>query len=168
MAVCTLEMASFMVATICSSPSSGLKFSRADTPWGTVLVGMTMTFFSVRGMHCSAAMVMFLLLGNTNTVEAGVLLMTLRISSVEGFMVCPPVTIPSAPSSRNRASMPAPAQTVTTPNSFSGAATALSCSSSSFSICSRSSVLWAFLPASRSSCWVRMFSILASSRVPYF
>ena len=29
-------------------------------------------------------------------------------------------------------------------------------------------MLWMCLPAARSSAWVRMFSILASSRVPYF
>ena len=57
------------------------------SPCGTVFDGMTMTFFSVRGMHCSAAMMMFLLFGNTNTVEAGVRLTSRRISSVEGFMV---------------------------------------------------------------------------------
>ena len=68
-------------------------------PCGTVLVGMTTTFFSVSGTHCSAAMMMFLLLGNTNTVEAGVRFISLRMSFVEGFMVWPPVTIASAPSS---------------------------------------------------------------------
>ena len=39
--------------------------------------------------------------------------------------------------------------------------------SSSSSTASRSSVLWACLPAASSSAWVRIFSILASSRVPY-
>ena len=35
----------------------------------------------------------FLLLGKTNTVSAGVRLMALRIFCVEGFIVCPPETI---------------------------------------------------------------------------
>ena len=109
-------------------------------------MGMTMTFFSLRGMHCSAAMMMFLLLGNTNTVEAGVRLISFRISSVEGFMVWPPVTMPSAPSSRNRSSMPLPAQTVTMPYSFSGSAMAGSLFSPSCQSSASSAVL-AFLPA---------------------
>ena len=33
---------------------------------------------------------------------------------------------------------------------------------------SRSSMLWVLRPAAMSSAWVRMFSILASSRMPYF
>ena len=140
-------------------------------PWGTVFVGMTTTCFSVRGMHCSAAMIMFLLFGRTKTVEAGVRLISWRISSVEGFIVWPPVTTPSAPSSRKSSSIPLPAQTATAPYCFSGAATTSSPSfmaSSSFSTSSRSSVERALRPAATSSCWVRMFSIFASSSVPYF
>ncbi len=85
-------------------------------------------------------------------------------------MVCPPEMMPSAPKSLNTEAMPAPAHTATTPNFFSGGATAapFSWASSSASICSRSSVLWACLPAASSSAWVRIFSIFASSRVPYF
>ena len=89
--------------------------SMALMPWGTVLVGMTTTFFSVRGMHCSAAIWMFLLFGNTKTVSAGVRLTSLSMSSVEGFMVWPPVTMRSTPSSRNSSAMPSPAQTATAP-----------------------------------------------------
>ena len=59
-----------------------------------------------RGMHCWAAIMMFLLLGSTNTVSAGVALITWSRSSVEGFIVCPPDTIPSTPRSRNTASRP--------------------------------------------------------------
>ena len=66
-------------------------------------------------MHCSAAMMMFLLFGNTNTVSAGVRFISLRMSSVEGFIVCPPVTMRSTPSSRKSSAMPAPAHTATAP-----------------------------------------------------
>ena len=87
-------------------------------------------------------------------------------------MVCPPETTPSTPRSRNTASRPSPAQTATKPYFFSGAACTGALrrapASSSASTASRSSVLWTCLPAARSSAWVRMFSILASSRVPYF
>jgi len=54
---------------------------------GTDFEGMTMSFFSVRAAACSAARMMFLLLGNTNTTSAGTLSTALRMFSVEGFMV---------------------------------------------------------------------------------
>ncbi len=91
---------------------------------------MTRTVFSVSGMHCSAAMMMFLLFGNTNTVEAGVLFTSRRMSSVEGFIVWPPVTIRSAPSERKRSAMPSPAHTATKPTSFSAGAISGSASAS--------------------------------------
>ena len=108
-----------MLAAICPASESTLKASIADTPCGTVVVGTTMTFRScsaASGTACCAAMMMFLLFGSTKTVEAGVRAMARRMSSVEGFIVCPPVTTASQPRSlRNRDSMPAPALTVTTP-----------------------------------------------------
>ena len=69
----------------------------------------------------------------------------------------------STPRSWNTEARPAPAHTDTTPYCFSGAATAGASSGSS-----KSSVLWGLRPAAMSSYWVRMFSILASSSVPYF
>ena len=59
----------------------------AVMPWGTVAVGITTISFSVRPTHCWAAMMMFLLLGRINTTSLGVRLTSLRIASVEGFMV---------------------------------------------------------------------------------
>ena len=59
----------------------------AEMPWGTVAVGTTMTSFSDRPTHCWAAMMIFLLLGRTNTTSLGVRFTSRRMSSVEGFMV---------------------------------------------------------------------------------
>ena len=87
----------------------------AVMPWGTVLVGITTTCFSVRAAHCWAAIIMLPLLGRTNTVSAGILFTPSRILSVEGFMVCPPDTTPSAPRSRNTAARPSPAHTARKP-----------------------------------------------------
>ena len=56
-----------------SSSASGSITIRAEMPWGTVLVGSTTTCLpSARRTHCSAAMMMFLLLGRTKTISAGV------------------------------------------------------------------------------------------------
>ena len=68
---------------------------------------------SHRRTHCSAAMIMFLLLGRTKTISAGVRSISLKMSSVEGFMVWPPEITPSTPRSLNTASSPAPAHTAT-------------------------------------------------------
>ena len=73
---------------------------------------------------------------------------------MEGFMVWPPVTTRSTPSSRKRSAMPSPADTATTPNCFSGAATAGSASG----VGSASGAAGASLPE-RAVCWLRMFSI---------
>ena len=145
----------------------------AVMPWGTVLLGMTTTFFSVSAAHCWAAMMMFPLLGRTKTVSAGIWSTPSRMLSVEGFMVCPPDTTPSTPRSWNTAARPSPAQTERKPYFFSGGATTCPlleppAASMAASSISRSSTLWAFFPAAMSSYWVRMFSIFASSRVPYF
>ncbi len=158
-----------MAAALAWVSASGSSTSMAEMPWGTVRVGTTTTSLpSMSPTHCWAAMMMFLLLGSTNTTSAGVRAISRQISSVEGFMVWPPEITPSTPRSLNTPAMPAPALTATTPYFFSGGATASPRPSSSASTCSRSSVDWAFLPAASSSAWVRMFSILASSRVPYF
>ena len=76
---------------------------------------MTTTFFSVRPMHCCAAIMMFLLFGRTKTVRAGTFLISLRMLSVEGFMVCPPLMTPSAPRSVKTLASPSPAQTARKP-----------------------------------------------------
>ena len=147
------------------------KLSIAVMPCGTVLVGTTTTSRVASSLAACAAMMMFLLLGRTNTTSAGVCSMAFKISSVEGFMVCPPSMMPSAPRSRNTPARPAPAHTATKPNGFSGAAgcaAAASPDSSSCSMASKSSVERALRPSARSSCCMRMFSILASSSVPYF
>ena len=55
-----------MASVLSSWMASGSKESMAETPWGMVLVGRTTTVLPwARGMHCSAAMMMFLLLGRT-------------------------------------------------------------------------------------------------------
>ena len=151
-AVCTLSIAALISASMTSSALAGSNESIAVMPCGTVLVGMTMTFLSDSGMHCWAAMMMFLLFGSTNTTSAGVLLTSVRMSSVEGFMVWPPVTTRSTPSSRKRFAMPSPADTATTPNCFSGLATSGSASALAAASASVS------LPES-AVCWLRMFSI---------
>ena len=117
---------------------------------------MTRTVFSVSGMHCSAAMMMFLLFGNTNTVEAGVLFTSRRMSSVEGFIVWPPVTIRSAPSERKRSAMPSPAHTATKPTSFSAGAISGSASASGWAGAAGAA---AVSLSAREVCWLRMFSI---------
>ena len=104
-----------------------------------VVEGMTTTFFSVRGFTCSAAMMMFLLLGNTKTVLAGTWFTAVRMSWVEGFMVWPPEMMPSTPRSLKTEAMPSPAHTDTTPSSFSAGATwgCSSCWLMTFSVCCR-------------------------------
>ena len=60
-------------------------------------------------------MMMFLLLGSTNTVLAGTLCTAATMSAVEGFIVCPPETTALAPRSPNTARRPSPAATATKP-----------------------------------------------------
>ena len=153
-------MASFMSAAMSSAVEPSSSESRAVMPCGTVLVGTTTTFFFVIGAHCSAAMIMFLLLGSTNTVSAGVRSTARRMSSVEGFMVCPPVTMLSAPSSRKSSAMPAPAQTATAPKGFSGSANSISGSFSG------AGAALAAPPPAISLCCSRMFSIFTFSSGP--
>ena len=87
-AVVTVARASVM-AWVMDSASGASKstFIMAVMPWGTVLVGITTTFFSVRAAHCWAAMMMLELLGRMNTVSAGIFSTPSRMLSVEGFMV---------------------------------------------------------------------------------
>ena len=106
-------MASSISASFTSGGSSRSAARMAEIPWGMEAVGMTMTFLSVSPAHCWAAMTIFLLLGSTITAAPADSSTARRISSVEGFMVCPPVTTRSAPSSWNRAVRPSPAQTDT-------------------------------------------------------
>ena len=97
------------------SASSGSTAIMAEIPWGTVLVGTTMTSFSVRPTHCWAAMMMFLLLGSTNTTWLGVRFTSCKMAWVEGFMVWPPDTMRSTPRSRKVAARPSPAHTARKP-----------------------------------------------------
>ena len=67
---------------------------------------------------------MFLLLGSTNTVLAGTLCTALTMSSVEGFMVWPPLTTAFTPRSVNTDFRPSPAATATKPYACSGSTAA--------------------------------------------
>ena len=119
-------------------------------PCGIVFVGSTLTSLSFAiGPACSAAIIMFLLLGNTYTTFAGVFSIALKISSVDGFIVCPPLTIVSAPMSLKSSSSPLPAHTATNPYSFSGSHTS---GSTGFSP--------SFTPTSAFACWYLILSIL--------
>ena len=62
---------SVMAARFSSADRSGMKFTRAVIPWGTVLEGITIMFLSsVRSLACWAAMMMFLLLGRMKILSA--------------------------------------------------------------------------------------------------
>ena len=100
-----------MVSSSAWVSSSGSTLIMAVTPWGMVSVGTTTTSLEVRPTHCWAAMMMFLLLGSTKTTSAGTFSISLRMLSVEGFMVCPPEMMPSTPRSRKTSASPSPAQT---------------------------------------------------------
>ena len=113
-----------MATAFSSGFRSGSKFSMAVMPWGTVRVGSTMTLRSASFCACSDAMMMFLLLGRTSTVLAGTLWMAARMSSVEGFIVWPPLTTASTPRSLKTAFRPSPAATATKPYSRSGSTAA--------------------------------------------
>ena len=102
--------------------ASGSKAIIALIPCGIERVWSTQTFLSASFTACSAAIMMFLLFGSTNTVSAGQLIIAFRMSSVEGFIVCPPRTMQSTPMSVNIASIPLPAATATKPYFFSGLA----------------------------------------------
>ena len=55
-----------MAWVLSSSWASKSTASMAEMPWGTVLLGRTTTLLSSHSRtHCSAAMMMFLLLGST-------------------------------------------------------------------------------------------------------
>ena len=56
-----------------STVASGLNASDAEIPSGMLLVGITIRFFVVKPLACSAASIIFLLLGKTKTVFAGTL-----------------------------------------------------------------------------------------------
>ena len=104
-----------MLVAFSYSEASGSKLSIAVMPWGMVRVESTTIVRSAMPWACSAAIMMFLLLGSTNTVLAGVAIMAFKISSVDGFMVCPPLTTVSAPMSVNSSFSPSPAHTATKP-----------------------------------------------------
>ena len=108
-----------MLVAFSYSEASGSKLSIAVMPWGMVRVESTTIVRSAMPWACSAAIMMFLLLGSTNTVLAGTLCTAATISAVEGFIVCPPDTTASAPRSVKMALRPSPAATATKPNARS-------------------------------------------------
>ena len=123
----------------------------AVIPCGTVFVGITISFLpSTSSAACSAARIMFLLFGRTKTVSALMRSAAFKISSVLGFMVCPPSITSSTPSSLKISESPSPAEIVTKPKSLCGAF------SSFFSVSSLAA-------ASISDCWITFW--LCSSRI---
>ena len=74
-----------------SSGSSGMKQDMAVMPSGMFVVGRTSTFLDLQSFcACCAARIMFLLLGRMTMAFAGTDSMASSMSSVLGFMVCPP------------------------------------------------------------------------------
>ena len=104
-----------MLMVLVSTEAVGSKLSMAVMPMGMVRVGSTTTRRSASFSACSAAMMMFLLLGRTKTVLAGTLWTAARMSSVAGFMVWPPETTASTARSVKTALRPSPAATATKP-----------------------------------------------------
>ena len=130
-----------MVRVFSSGPRSGIKLTNAVIPWGTVLEGMTIMFLSsVKSLACCAAMIMFLLLGRMKMFSAFTRSMAFSISSVLGFMVCPPSIRQSAPIPLKISLRPSPLDTAIKPYSLrsDGASSpvALSLSSCSLAACS--------------------------------
>ena len=123
----TLSKALVISTLFVLKSASGSNASIADIPCGIVLVCNTQTFLSASLTACSAAIIIFLLFGRTNTISAGQALIAARMSSVEGFIVWPPLTTQSTPMSENTASRPSPAATATKPYCFSGGAGLNSC-----------------------------------------
>ena len=107
-----------MASSFSSTVPSGLNASAAEIPSGTLLEGITRKFLVVKPFACSAAKMMFLLFGNTNTFLAGILSAALAMSAALGFIVCPPSIIWSTYKSLNRSAMPFPGATATIPCSL--------------------------------------------------
>ena len=118
-----LFKASFMSEYTSSASPSELYIMAADIPCKIVLEGITNTSISldsITRLAWLAAMTILELLGSKMTCFAFTLLIAFTKSSVDGFMVWPPETISSAPSSLNISSSPGPLETAISPNTFSG------------------------------------------------
>ena len=84
----TVESASFMFSIFSAMLISVLKASMADKPCGIFVLCTTYTvFFLTNERDCSAAKIMFLLLGRIMTFSAFILLTASAMSSALGFMV---------------------------------------------------------------------------------
>ena len=74
----------------------------------------------VRASSCSATGMMFLFPGRTTTWPELTCSTASSSSAVDGFIVCPPRTMPCTPSSRNSSLIPAPLLTATTAHVTAG------------------------------------------------
>ena len=82
---------------------------------GTERVGMTPAGREHTSAACCADIWMFLLLGRMRIFSAETPSHAFRISAVEGFIVCPPLTTRSTPRLARISLIPSPAATVTMP-----------------------------------------------------
>ena len=108
-------MASFILSRISSALMSSSKVIIAVIASGIFLVSTTWIFLSLRSIVCLAAMMMFLLLGKMNISSALILSMASIKSSVDGFIVWPPVTTSSTFRSLNIFVKPSPELTAMKP-----------------------------------------------------
>ena len=92
--VLTLATASSISAILSSNETSGLYITHADNPWGIVFVGITITLTSPSKIVavCWAVITILELFGKIITFLAFTSLTAATISSVDGFIVCPPLT----------------------------------------------------------------------------
>ena len=92
--VLTLATASSISAILSSKDASGLYITHADKPCGIVFVGITITFTSSSKIVavCWAVITILELFGKMITFLAFTSLTAATISSVDGFIVCPPLT----------------------------------------------------------------------------
>jgi len=123
-----------------------------------VFVVTTTTFFSAKVFAWLAASMILLLFGKIKTVSAFTLFTLFNISSVLGFMVCPPSIISLAPKSLNMSDIPSPIATAIAPylSTGFGASSAVS-----------SAALYSFSSNSSSLCCSLILSILILESSPY-
>ena len=82
----------------------------ADSPCGTLVQGINGDIFHRHLAACLAARMIFLLLGRMMILSVGRFSIAWKISSVLGFMVCPPSTIAATPRLAKMREMPGPAR----------------------------------------------------------
>src|SRR5699024_3257572 len=82
-----------------------------SAPCGIEVEGITITSFSVNSCACFAANIIFLLLGNIKVVRAFVSSIDCNMSSVLGFIVCPPAITVVAPMLFSISRIPSPRAT---------------------------------------------------------